>query len=158
MMVSTVRGRFRDVSAKYEGDPADLAKGKVTVEIGIGSVETFDEQRDGHLKSDDFFNAEKYPVMKFVSKKILKKGESDFEVIGDLTIRDITREVRIEAEYSGQIKDPYGNDRFGFTASGQITREEFGLKWNTVLDSGGVMVGSKVKFNVDGELIRQKED
>lgn len=155
MMVSTVKGRFRNVSVSYEGDAEDLTKGTAGVEIEVDSVETFDGKRDAHLKSDDFFNAEKFPKLHFRSSKISKKNDEEFIVTGNLTIRDITREVTLDVEYSGKLTDPWGFQRMGLTARGEIVREDFGLKWNTALDTGGVLVGSKVKFEVNAELVRK---
>lgn len=158
MMVSSVKGMFKDVSITFEGEPNDLENGKVTLEIGVASVETFDAKRDGHLKSDDFFNAEKYPKMVFKSKKIVKKNDEEYLVTGDLTIRNITKEITVDVEYSGVVKDFSGNDVLGFNATGELVREDFDLKWNALLEGGGVLVGSKVKFHVDGELVLQKEN
>lgn len=155
MMVATVRGRFRNVNVEFSGDPGVLEDGKVKVDIDTGSVDTFNTDRDTHLKSDDFFNAEKFPKMVFEGTGIKKIAEDEYEVSGNLTIRDITKEAKVKLESTGSIKDPYGNERMGFSATGQVVREDFGLKWNTPLDNGGVLVGSKVKFTVDGELVLQ---
>lgn len=156
MMISTVKGTFEKVSGTLTGEPKDLEKAKVDIRIETGSVSTRDQQRDGHLKSPDFFYTEKYPEMKFVSKKITKKGKEDFEITGDLTIRDITKEVTLTGTLEGPVKDPYGFDRFGVSAEGSIDRSQWGLKWNSVLETGGVMVGDKVKISVNIEAVRKK--
>ncbi len=156
MMISSVKGRFKNINVEYEGDPEDFSNGVAKVEIGTGSVETLDSDRDNHLRSDDFFNSEKFPEMVFISKKIEKNGGNKYKITGDLTIRDVTREITLDGEYEGKAKDPWGNERIGATVNGEIVREEFGLKWNTPLDSGGVLVGSKVKFEVRVELLKQQ--
>ena len=156
MMISTVKGTFEKVSGTLTGEPKDLENAKVDIRIETGSVSTRDQQRDGHLKSPDFFYTEKYPEMKFVSKKITKKGKEDFEITGDLTIRDITKEVTLTGTLEGPVKDPYGFDRFGVSAEGSIDRSQWGLKWNSVLETGGVMVGDKVKISVNIEAVRKK--
>ncbi len=154
MMISSVRGRFKDLDVTYTGNPDDFTSGKARVEIDTGSVETMDKDRDNHLRSEDFFNSEKYPKMVFESKKIEKVGDGRYKITGDLTIRGVTKEVSLDGEYEGSAKDPWGNDRIGVTVNGELLREEFGLKWNTPLDNGGVLVGSKVKFEVRVELIK----
>lgn len=155
MMISTVRGRFRDISVEYSGDANDFTNGNARVEIGTGSVETLDESRDQHLKSDDFFNSEKYPKIVFETKKIENQGKGKYKITGDLTIRDVTKEVVLDGEYEGNAKDPWGNERMGVNVKGELVREEFNLKWNTPLDNGGVLVGSKVKFEVRAEMVKQ---
>jgi|YelNatPaOPRAMG01_1025707.scaffolds.fasta_scaffold04031_16 polyisoprenoid-binding protein YceI len=157
MMISTVKGTFEKISGTLTGDPADLENAKVDIRIDTGSVSTRDQQRDGHLKSQDFFYVEKFPEMKFVSKKIKKKGKEDFEITGDLTIRDVTKEVTLSGTLEGPVKDPYGFERFGVSAEGSIDRSQWGLKWNSVLETGGVMVGDKVKISVNIEAVRKKQ-
>lgn len=156
MMISSVRGKFKDINVEYEGDVEDFTSGTARVEIGTSSVETGDEQRDGHLKSDDFFNAEKYPRLVFETKKIEKSNGGRYKITGDLTIRDITKEIVVDGLYEGRAKDPWGNERIGITVNGELVREDFDLKWNTPLDNGGVLVGSKVKFEVRVELLKQQ--
>lgn len=156
MMISTVRGRFRDIKVTYEGNPEDFTSGKAIAEIGTASVETLDNKRDEHLRSDDFFNAEKFPSILFESKKIESIGNGKYKITGDLRIRDITKEVVLDGEYEGSAKDPWGNERMGVNVRGELVREEFNLKWNTPLDNGGVLVGSKVKFEVRAEMVKQQ--
>lgn len=157
MMISTVKGRFKDINVVFEGDSEDLASGLAKVEIGTASVETMDNDRDNHLRSPDFFNSEKYPVMIFETRKIENTGGSKYKITGDLTIRDVTKEMVLDGEFEGQGTDPWGGIRMGINVKGEIVREEFGLKWNTPLDNGGVLVGSKVKFEVDAQLVKQQE-
>lgn len=158
MMVSRVKGSFKDVKLTFEGDPDDLSSGKALLEIRTDSVETFDEKRDGHLKSDDFFNVAKYPKMTFESSKITRVDEDNYTVTGNLSIRGRTKEIDVSLENVGVIKDPYGNRVMGFSASGEFDREDFGLKWNMALEGGGLLVGNKVKFTVEGELVFQAEN
>lgn len=158
MMVSSVKGMFRNVAIEFQGSPEDLESGKVYLEIDVDSVETFDAKRDSHLRSDDFFSSQKYPKIVFKSRKIEKMSDKEYSVFGDLTIRDITKEVRVELEISGIARDFSGNSVMGFSANGELTREDFGLKWNALLETGSVLVGSKVKFHIDGELVQQKDD
>jgi len=157
MMISTVKGTFEKISGTLTGDPEDLENAKVEVRIDTGSVSTRDQQRDGHLKSQDFFYVEKFPEMKFVSRKIKKEDREDFEITGDLTIRDITNEVILSGTIEGPVKDPYGFERFGVSAEGSIDRTRWGLKWNSVLETGGVMVGDKVKISANIEAVRKKQ-
>lgn len=156
MMISNVRGRFRDINVTFEGNPDDFTSGKARAEIGTASVETLDKKRDEHLRSDDFFNAEKFPNIVFESKKIDSLGNGKYSITGDLTIRDVTKEVVLEGEYEGSAKDPWGYERMGINVRGELVREEFNLKWNTPLDNGGVLVGSKVKFEVRAEMVKQQ--
>ena len=157
MMISTVKGTFEKVSGTVTGDPSDLANAKVDIRLDTSSVSTRDQQRDGHLKSQDFFYVEKYPEMKFVSKRITKKGKNEIEVTGDLTIRDVTKEVQLSGTIEGPIKDPYGFDRYGVSAEGTMDRSQWGLKWNSVMETGGVMVGDRVKISVNLEIVRKKD-
>lgn len=158
MMIATVKGRFTSVDLQYTGDGDDFSGGSVIVTIDLNSVETFDEKRNAHLRSDDFFSVEKYPKMIFKSKEIRKTGENEYSVRGDLTIRDITREITVRAEHDGKVKDPYGNIRVGVSAYGELIREDFGLKWNSMMETGGVLVGSRVKFEVHSELVQVEEE
>lgn len=158
MMVSTVKGRFSDIQISYVGDPEDFTKGSAYVEIDTSSVQTFDKKRDEHLRSDDFFNSGRFPKIVFRSNGIERNGGNHFKVTGDITIRNITKEITVDVEYTGKIKDPWGNERIGLSATGEIIREDFGLRWNTMLEAGGVLVGSRVRMQVDGQLILQKED
>lgn len=156
MMISTVKGRFKNINVEYTGDADDFTNGVARVEIDTTSVETLDTDRDNHLRSEDFFNSEKFPKMVFESTRIENVGDNKYRVTGNLTIRDVTKEVTLGGEYGGRAKDPWGNERIGLNVSGEIVREDFGLKWNTPLDNGGVLVGSKTKFEVRVELLRNE--
>lgn len=154
MMVSTVKGRFGRLEGAIEGDEARPAASSVRATIDVASIDTHDEQRDAHLRSDDFFNAEKYPHITFVSKRVERVDEERYRIVGDLTIRDVTKEVVLDAEFEGQVRDPYGNQRAGFSATTQINRRDFGVSFNAALETGGVIVGDKVKITLHIEAVR----
>ena len=154
--VATVRGHFTDISTNLDlDDPNDPTTGRGSVTIQAASVTTGSEMRDGHLKGADFFDVEKYPTITFTLKSIAKKGD-DYEVTGDLTIKDVTKEITLDYEHSGSATDPYGNVKVGGTLTGSINRSDWGLVWNVPLGSGGVLVGEKVKLEIDGELALEK--
>ena len=154
LMISTVKGRFGDVQGVVRIDDSDLSKSSVDVKIGVGSIDTREPQRDAHLRSADFFDAERFPEITFKSTRIEGTGDS-FTVTGDLTIRDTTRPVILDVTAEGRGKDPWGGERAGFSATGKIKRSDFGLTWNQLLETGGVAVGDDVRISVDVELIRQ---
>ncbi len=155
LMIATIRGRFGKVSGTVTTDDENPRNAKVDVAIDITSIDTRQEQRDAHLRSADFFDAEHHPTMHFVSKRIEGDTTSRFKVIGDLTIKDRTREVTLDATLEGQGRDPWGNDRAGFAATAKIDRTDFGLTWNQLLEAGGVAVGNEVKLSIDVELVKQ---
>jgi len=156
LMVAYVKGVFAKVEGTIEADEADLSKAKISVTIDTASINTNNAKRDEHLRSPDFFDVGNFPAMTFASKRIVAGGGTLSQVIGDLTIRGVTREVTLEiAELSPAIKDPWGNLRRGATASALINRKDFGLTWNKVLEAGGVAVGDEVKISLDLELIKK---
>lgn len=156
LMVAYVKGVFAKLEGTIEADEADLSKAKVSVTIDTASIDTNNAKRDEHLRSPDFFDVANFPAMTFVSKRIVAGGGTVSQVIGDLTIRGVTREVTLEiAELTPAIKDPWGNQRRGVTASAMVNRKEFGLTWNKVLEAGGVAVGDEVKISLDLELIKK---
>lgn len=155
LMIATVRGRFGAVSGTVIVDETNPEKSKVDVTVDVASVDTRQEMRDNHLRSPDFFDVANHPTMHFVSKRIEGGIHGDFHVVGDLTIRGVTREVALTANLEGRTRDPWGNERAGFNASGKINRHDFGLTWNQALESGGVMVGDDVKLTIDVELVHQ---
>jgi polyisoprenoid-binding protein YceI len=153
MVVSKVRGRFAKWSGSIELDPANLSDSSVDVTIDVASIDTGEVQRDAHLKSGDFFEAEKHPSIAFKSKKVAASG-TDLKITGDLTIRGTTKEVALDGEFLGSGKDPWGGTRMGFSAKGSIDREQFGLTWNAALETGGVLVGKKIELEIDVELVK----
>jgi len=154
MMISTVRGKFESFAADADIDLSDLSRSKVRGTAQVASINTGDAQRDGHLKSPDFFDAENSPEIVLESKSVKVSGE-DLTVEADLTIRGVTKPVTLKGEYSGPAKDPWGNNRVGVSVVAEINREDFGLNWNQVLEAGGVLVGKKVKIEIDAEFIQK---
>lgn len=150
MMISTVRGYFEDfqVTAKTDGD--NFANASVNFSAKIDSINTKNKDRDAHLKSDDFFNAEKFPEMKFVSKSF--DGQ---KLVGDLTIRDVTKEIVLDVDFNGIAVDPYGQTKAGFEIRGEVMRKEFNLTWNAVTEAGSIVVSDKVNLLLDVQLIKQ---
>lgn len=155
MMVSTVKGRFRSLEGTLHIDEANPANSWVEASIDVASIDTAEPQRDAHLRSDDFFNVEKYPRMTFRSKRVEPVEDTRWKIIGDLTIRDVTKEVVLDTEFEGRVTDPWGKERIGFTAETVLNRKEFGLKWNALLETGGAVVGDKVRVSLHIEAIRQ---
>jgi len=155
LVITTVKGRFRDLEGTIEIDEAQPENSSVEAKIAVASVDTNVEDRDKHLRSDDFFNAEQFPYLTFRSTRIERFGEERFKLIGELTIRDVTKEVDLDGEYEGQIADPWGNQRAAFTATTQISRKEFGIRWNQALETGGAVVGDNVKITLHLEAVRQ---
>jgi polyisoprenoid-binding protein YceI len=155
MVISKVRGRFSKWSAKLQLDTADLTRSTVEVDIEAASIETGVADRDTHLRSPDFLDAAKYPTVRYRSRRIEAASKDRLRVVGDLTIRDVTREVVLDVEYGGQGKDPWGNTRVGFTATTSINRKDFGLTWNQALETGGVLVADRVDIEVELQAIRQ---
>ena len=155
MMISTVRGRFNAFSGTVEFDEDNPTSSSVDVVIDVASIDTREQQRDDHLRSPDFFDAANFPDMTFKSKRIEQTGEKSGRMIGDLTIKDITKEVTLDVEYAGQAKSPWGTTSAGFAASGSIDRKDFGLNWNQVLETGGILVGDAIKIDIEVELIKQ---
>ena len=158
LMISTVRGRFGGISGTVTFDETKPAASKVDVTIDVSTIDTRQEQRDGHLRSPDFFDVANHPTMRFVSKRVDGNLDGEFKVVGDLTIRGTTREVTLDVTAEGRGKDPWGNLRAGFSAKGKINRSEFGLTWNQALEAGGVAVSDEVKLLIDVELIRQNAE
>ncbi|SDW21750.1 Polyisoprenoid-binding protein YceI [Marinococcus luteus] len=156
MMISRAKGTFDKFDATLKVDVEDLTDAEIEVVIDVASINTGDENRDGHLRSADFFDAENYPNMTFVGKEIKKTGESEYDVTGDLTIKGTTKEVTVDVTFEGQSKDPMsGNMVAGFSGQTTINRKEFGLTWNATLETGGVLVGEDVKINIEMELHKQ---
>ncbi|MFI5287686.1 MAG: YceI family protein [Candidatus Dormibacteria bacterium] len=154
--VATVRGSFGQVDAEVDlDDPNDPTTGRGTITIKAASITTGSEQRDGHLKSADFLDVEKYPDIVFKVKSITRHGDQ-FKVVGDLTIKDITKEISLDYEHSGSVTDPFGNVKVGGTLTGTINRSDWGLTWNVPLGGGGFLVGEKIKLEIDGELTQEK--
>jgi len=151
MVFSKVRGRFGKYAGTINLDEGDLTRSVVEATIDASSIDTGTPQRDAHLRSPDFFDVDKFPELRFRSQRIEKIADARYRVSGELTIRDVTREVSLDVEYGGRAKDPWGNERIGFVAKASLDRKDFGLKWNQLLEAGGVLVGDL------GESMRLKE-
>jgi polyisoprenoid-binding protein YceI len=154
LMVSKVRGRFTD----FEGTIVvadDPSASSVEVTIQAASVNTNDENRDNHVRNNDFLSVEEFPTLSFRSTKVELKPRGDWKVYGDLTVRGVTRPVVLDVEFEGVIQDPWGNQRLGFTASGEIDRNDFGVSFNAALETGGFVVSPKVKLEIEAEAVRQ---
>ncbi len=155
MMISNVRGEFTKLSGTVAYDPANPAESRIDAEIEVASIETREPQRDAHLRSADFFDAEKFPVLSFHSKALVPAGDGEWKMKGDLTIHGVTREVILDVDGpTPEAKDPWGNLRIGATATTRLSRKDFGLTWNAALEAGGVLVGDEVKIAIDIEAIR----
>ena len=157
MMISNVHGRFERFSANVNADEKNPIASSVEVQMEAASINTRDEMRDGHLRSPDFLNAEKYPNLTFKSKRIEMLDDSHGRLIGDLTIRDITRQAVLDVEYSGQMKNPYGKIVAGFTATAKINRKDWNLNWNMALETGGWLVGDTINVDIEFELVKEPE-
>lgn len=156
LMISTVTGQFNKFHAEAEtenGDDFNSVK-NIVFTADIDSIDTKNEQRDVHLKSDDFFNAEKYPQLKFTGRKFVLNG-SEGSLEGDLTIRDTTKPLTLEVEFGGIVTDPYGQTKAGFTLTGKIKRKEFGLTWNAVTEAGSVVVSDDIRLQIEAQLVKQ---
>lgn len=154
MVVAKVRGAFKTFRGSIEFDEDDLTNSAVDVTIDAASVDTRDPLRDAALKSADFFDVEKFPSLVFESTRMLKKGKQDYDVVGNLTMHGVTREVVLYTRFEGKDKDPWGNQTVSFSATTSVKREDFGLKWNPVLEAGGVLVSSKIEIELDVQANR----
>ena len=152
LLISEVTGEFKNFEGNIATDKSDFSDAKINFTIDINSINTDNEQRDKHLKSDDFFNAEKFPKMIFTGKSLQKVSDDKYKLTGDLTIRDVTKPVTLDVTYNGTIKDPYGNTKAGFKITGDINRFDYNLKWNALMEAGGAVVGKIVHMTVNLEL------
>jgi polyisoprenoid-binding protein YceI len=157
LVIAKVRGTFARWSGTVQAPGGDFSKATVDVTIDASSIDTGVAQRDAHLKSADFFDVEKFPELRFVGKRVQGRSGKDIDVVGDLTIHGVTREVVLHVEQHGQAKDPWGNLRAAFTAKTSIDRKDFGLTYNQLLETGGVMVGDRVEIEAEIEAVKQVE-
>lgn len=156
MGLSKVRGQFNSFRGEVDGDPADLTSATAWFEVDLDSIDSGNADRDAHLKSADFFDVEKYPTMRFESRRVERSGD-DYKIVGDLTIKDVTREVELDYEHGGDLQDPFGNRKLGGSLTGSIKRSEWGLTWNVPLDSGGWLVSDNVKLEIDLQVAESKD-
>ena len=154
LMISTVRGRFASFAGAVSLDEANPANSRLEISIDAESVDTRNEQRDGHLRSPDFFDAANHPKLTFTSRRIEGDVTGEFKVVGDLSIRGVTKEVVLDAAFDGAGKDPWGNERKAFSAKGKINREAFGLTWNQALETGGLLVSPDVKIEIESQFVK----
>jgi polyisoprenoid-binding protein YceI len=155
LMISTVRGRFGTVSGQVEFPASDYSDARADVTIDAASIDTREDKRDAHLRSADFFDVEKFPTLTFKSRRVQAIKGDAFQLVGDLTIKGITREVVLDVEVEGFQKDPWGNHKAGFTASTRVNRKDFGLTWNAALETGGVLVSDDIKIALDVQLLQK---
>ncbi|WPP48737.1 YceI family protein [Catalinimonas niigatensis] len=153
MMVSIVTGSFDEFEGSVKTENNDFEDAKITFTAKIDSINTKNVDRDNHLKSDDFFNAEEFPELKFTSKSFRKVEEDEYILTGNLTIRNITKEVELGVLYHGQAVDPYGNTKAGFEIKGKISRKDFGLSWNAITEAGSIVVADPIKLDLNIQLI-----
>jgi polyisoprenoid-binding protein YceI len=157
MMISKARGVFDKWSGSVNLNPEDPSKTTVDITIDTSSINTKDAQRDGHLRSPDFFDAEKYPNITFKSTKVEVTGKETAKLYGDLTIRDVTKPVVLDVDFQGNAKSPWGTTNYGFSATTKINREDWGLNWNAALETGGWLVGKEVQIDIELELVQAPE-
>lgn len=156
LVISEVTGSFKKFNGTIKASKPDFTDAQIDFTIDVNSVNTDNEMRDTHLKSDDFFNAEKFPNMTFKGKSFKKVNGNKYQLTGDLTIRDITKTITLDVVYAGTVKDPWGNIKAGFKIKGTVKRFDYNLKWNTLTEAGGAVVGEDVEFTVNLELAQAK--
>jgi polyisoprenoid-binding protein YceI len=155
MMITNVTGHFSEFEGSVESDGIDFETAKIEFKANVASISTNSEQRDNHLKSDDFFSVEKYPNLSFTDGTLVSTGEETFDLTGNLTIKDITKAVTLKAELGGIDKDPWGNEKVGFSLTGKINRKDFGLTWNALTESGGMLVSEEIRLIAEIQLVRK---
>lgn len=155
LVISTVSGKFNSFEGKLEGDPTDLTNTQISFSADIDSITTGNEQRDGHLKSADFFDAANHPKLTFKSTAIVPKGDNEYKVTGNMTIRNTTKPLTLNVDFGGIQNNLYGQTVAGFEITGKINRQDFGLTWSAVTEAGGLVVSDDVKLAIDAELVKQ---
>ena len=155
LMITTVTGYFREFSGSAESDGNNFDNASIAFEANTASIDTNSTDRDKHLKSEDFFHADKFPSLNFKSKKMEKTGDNTFTLHGDMTIKDVTHPLSLDVEMGGVMKDPWGNEKAGFSLSGKINRKDWGLNWNAALESGGFLVSDEVRLYCEVQLAEQ---
>jgi len=157
LMISTVSGQFNQFKGTVETKDDDFTTAKVHFEADINSISTNNEQRDQHLKAGDFFDAEKYPSLVFEGERMEKTGEDEYKLYGTMAIKGISRKVALDVEFGGITKDPWGNTRTGFSVTGKINRQDYGITFGTVSETGGLLLGDDVKINANVQFVKQVE-
>lgn len=154
LVISTVTGTFKSLDGTIETDNEDFTGAQIDFSLEVGSIDTNQADRDAHLKSADFFDVEKYPKISFISTSFDKAG-NDYELNGNLTIKDVTKPIKLEVEYGGTVTDPYGNIKAGFEISTRISRKEYGLTWNAITEAGAIVVGDDIKLLANVQFVKQ---
>lgn len=155
LVVTTLTGKFDSFTGALETSSDDFSNASISFSADIASINTGNGDRDGHLKSDDFFNAEAFPHLTFTSTAFTKTGENTYKLAGNITLRDVTKPIELDVEYGGTMVDPWGNTKAGFEINGKIQRKEFGLKWDVVTEAGGAVVSDEVKLILNVQLVKQ---
>jgi polyisoprenoid-binding protein YceI len=155
LMITNVSGSFKNFNAEVETNGTDFSTAAIQLKAEISSIDTNNTQRDGHLRSSDFFEAEKYPEMIFESVKVEKADEENYHVFGSLTMKGVTKPVKLNVEFGGLTKDPWGGERAGFVITGKINRNDWGVNFNTVLETGNLMLAEEVKIDSEIQLVKQ---
>lgn len=155
LMITNVTGSFQNFTASLEANEADFSDAKISFEAAVNSISTNNEQRDEHLKSDDFFGAATFPTLQFVSTSFNKKGAENYELLGNLTIKGVTQPVSLNVEFGGTMTDFYGQHKAGFEISGTILRSAFGLNWSAVTEAGGIVVSDQIKLQMAVQMVKQ---
>ncbi len=155
MMIAKVKGTFHTFAADIEADPTDLTSAEIRFEVELTSIDTRNADRDNHLRTADFFDVEQYPKMTFKSTSIERDGDDEYEVTGDLTLHGVTRSETFSVTFEGSGKDPWGNEKVGFSGKGSIKRSDYGLTYNAALETGGVLIGDEVTFSIEIEAAKQ---
>lgn len=155
LMISSVTGYFGKYEGTAESSSDDFTDAKISFEADVNSISTKNEQRDQHLQAEDFFHAAQYPKLSFVSTGVKKVDDENYKIIGDLTMRGVTKPVELAVEFSGIVKDPYGQTKAGFDIKGKINRKDFGVSFHAVTDNGGLVLGDEVKLQASVQLVKQ---
>ena len=156
LMISNVSGAFKNFSAKVETEETDFSKATINLIAEMNSISTNNEQRDAHLRSSDFFEVEKFPQMKFTSTRIEQTDDESFNLYGNLTLKGVTKPVKLNMEFNGTMRDPQGQEKAGFLVSGKINRSDWGINLNVALEAGGLMLGEDVRIQSEVQFIRQE--
>jgi len=155
LVITDVQGYFKDYDAQITTDGDDFSTANIELKVNTSSIFTDNDKRDNHLRSDDFFNAEKYPQMIFKGKTMKKVSDNKYKLVGDFTIRDVTKQVELDVKYNGTVKDPWGNTKAGFKVTGEIDRFDYKLKWDKSIETGSLVVGKEVELIIDLQLVKK---
>lgn len=156
LMITTVTGHFQEYDLEVDTEGEDFSKASnIVFTANVNSITTYNEQRDAHLRSEDFFDADNHRDLKFVGKDLEKESDNEYKLTGDLTVRGVTKTITLDVEHGGTTDDPYGNHKAGFTVDGKIKRKDFGLKWDAVTEAGSIVVSDEIKIHCEIQLVKQ---